>query len=336
MKTIKNLSKTNLIKLFIIFITISFTSCDDDPIQKDIPSALSLTFNLETPQDQMGDFFGNAMALHNSKVWSAGGDNSYTDNATSSNDIWSSDNGTAWVSVTAIGDARTGHTLTNFNNKLWLIGGENNDDDWLSDLWSSSDGSSWVNVFFSAPFGIVAYHSTVVYNGKMYVIAGKRASNATEVWSTVDGNTWTQETANAFSGRVRHKVVVLNNTMYVIGGEDIGANKLNEIWQSTNGRNWTLVTNNSSIFSPRLGHSATVYNNKVWVIGGRTATEPFTNNIYYSDNLTDWTAYTGLNPLEPIGAHETVLYKNALWIFGGKIDDTDTGVSGKIWSIKED
>jgi len=343
MNTIEKIKKqiqSNLAIVLVSLVAITFISCDDDPIQKDTLPPVSLTFNLERDQDQMGDFFGNAMALHNGKVWSSGGDNSYTNNATSSADIWSSADGAAWISVTSIGDARTGHTLTAFDNKLWLIGGENNDDEWLDDVWYSSDGSasSWTNSTATTPvpFGTIAYHSTVVFNGKMYVIAGKRATNATEVWSSIDGENWIEETANAFSGRVRHKAVVFNNTIYVIGGEDIGANKLNEIWQSTDGSHWTLVANNSSIFPGRLGHTATVYNNKVWVIGGRTATEPFTNDIYYSDNLIDWTKYTGLNPLEPIGAHETLMHNDALWVFGGKIDDTEAGVTGKIWSIKED
>ncbi|MBJ2173230.1 hypothetical protein JBL43_03220 [Aureibaculum sp. A20] len=342
MNTIKKIRKQVKFYLKIItalIIAITFTSCDDDPVQKDILSPLDLTFNLETNQDQMGDFFGNAMALHDGKVWSSGGDNDYTNNVTSDNQIWSSTNGVAWISVTGVGEARTGHTLTTFDGKLWMIGGENNDDEWLSDIWYSSDGSagSWVNApTTTAPFGIVAYHTTAVYNGKMYVIAAKESTNATEVWSTSDCETWTQETANAFSGRVRHKAVVFNNTMYVIGGEDIGANKLNEIWQSTDGANWSLVSTNSSIFPGRLGHTATVYNDKVWVIGGRTETEPFTNDIYYSDNLIDWTKHTDYNPIDEIGAHEALLHNDALWVFGGKTGDNDTEVTGKIWSVKED
>ncbi len=327
--------KTNLLKLVVLLTVIIFSSCNDDPIQKDAVPLLGLTFNLETDQDQMGDFFGNAMAVYEGKVWSVGGGNAYSDNLNS--EIWNSINGTSWVSVAEIGSARIGHTLTTFKNKLWLIGGENDDGDWLDFIRYSTDGSSWINLpFLRAPFGAVAHHSTVVFNGKMYVIAGKRATNTTEVWSTSDGETWSQETANAFSGRVGHKAIVLNNIMYVIGGEDIGANKLNEIWQSTDGIDWTLVTHNSSVFLGRIFHTATVYNDKVWIIGGRTATDPFINEIYYSDNLTDWTKYSGSNPLEPIAGHETLLYNDALWVFGGKLDETTEGVTGKIWSIKED
>ncbi len=322
--------KTNLLKFGLLVMIITFSSCDADDIITP-EDTLTLTINVETAQDQMGDFACNAMSLHNSKVWSIGGENSYS-TPDFSNSVWRSQNGVAWESVTNVGEARCGHTLTTFNGKLWLIGGENNDGDWLGDIWYSTDGSTWTNIFLSAPFGEVAYHDTVVFNDKIYVIAGDVATSNTKVWSSLDGENWTQETANAFPGRVTHKVVVFNSAIYVIGGEDIAGNKLNEIWTSTNGSTWTQVATNSPIFSARNHHTATVYNNKVWVIGGRTTTG-FGNDIWYSNNMTDWTKYTGLLIEDDLHQHTALLYNDAIWLFGGY---NDSGITGQIVSIKED
>jgi len=321
--------KSHLLKLGLLVMIITFSSCDGDDtiISEDM---LSLTINVETAQDQMGDFACNAISLHNGKVWSVGGENSYS-SPDFNNDVWFSDNGVAWASVTNLGEGRCGHTLTTFQNKLWLIGGENNDGDWLGDIWSSADGSTWTNIFLTAPFGQVAYHDTIVYNGRMYLIAGDDATGNTKVWSTPDGENWTEETANAFLGRVSHKAVVHNNTLYVLGGEDIAGNKLNQIWQSTNGSIWTQVTTNS-IFPARNHHTATVYNNKVWVIGGRTTTG-FGNDIWYSINMTDWTKYTGLLIDDDLHQHVALNYNDAIWLFGGY---NDSGITGQIVSIKED
>ncbi|WP_343914185.1 Kelch repeat-containing protein [Aquimarina litoralis] len=320
--------KNSRILLLFIFLSFQFSCDTDDDSILATPPASGLTFNLETNQDQMGDFFCNSMAVYDEKIWSTGGDNSYTNGMEYSDDVWTSADGIAWVSeVDNLEQPLCGHTLTVFDNKLWLIGGENNAGDWQNHI-ANSEGISSI-----APFGAVAYHQTVVFNNRMYVIAGDPVTENTKVWSTDDGTSWIEETPNAFSGRVSHKAVVFNNAIYIIGGENISSTKLNEIWRSTNGRDWTLLTNNSTIFPGINGHTATVYNNKVWVIGGRTATDLFTNDIYYSSDLENWTKYDGSNPLEPLVAHNTLYYNDALWVFGGRIDG---GVTGKIWSIRED
>ena len=324
-------TKTNL--LIIAIMVFSISCSDDNNTSNDPTTPLTLTITLETAQDQMGDFACNAMALHTGKVWSVGGENSYSSPDFNS-DVWNSANGVAWVSVANIVGERCGHTLTTFNGKLWLIGGEKNDGDWLGDIWYSTDGSEWINPFLTAPFGEVAFHNTIVFNGKMYVIAGDRDTENTKVWSSPDGENWTTETTNAFSARVSQKAVVFNGAMYVIGGVNIAGTKLNEIWTSTNGSDWTLITNNASVFPEINVHTATVYNNKVWIIGGRTNAAVYTNDIYYSDNLQDWTKYAGLNPIEPIAAHTTLLYNDAIWVFGGYVGFETT--TGKIWTIKED
>lgn len=326
--------KTSKTFLLIIFLVTVFISCSDDDSTTSDPAPIDLTINQETAQDQMGDFACNAIALHNGKVWSVGGVNSYS-SPNFNGDVWSSTNGKAWVSVSnnIVGE-RCGHTLTTFNSELWLIGGENNSGDWYGDIWHSSDGSTWSNIFLTAPFGNVAYHNTVVFNGKMYVIAADSDTGNTKVWSTTNGNDWIQVTANAFPARVSQKTVVFNGAMYVIGGENTASTKLNEIYTSTNGSTWTLVTNNASVFPGINGHSATVYNNKVWIVGGRTNASAYTNDIYYSDNLQDWTKYAGFNPIDPIVVHSTLLYNDAIWVFGGYVGFET--VTGNIWSIKED
>ncbi|WAC03458.1 hypothetical protein N7U66_08205 [Lacinutrix neustonica] len=198
----------------------------------------------------------------------------------------------------------------------------------------TTDGSNWTNTFVTAPFGEITYHQTPAFNSKMYVIASSLATGNTFVQSTTDGNTWIEETNNAFYGRVNQGGFVFDNTMYVLGGETIAGEKLNEIWKSTNGSNWSLVPQNLSIFPGLNWHTATVYNNKVWVVGGRTATSVYTNSIYTSSNLEDWIHYDGTNPLNPITKHATLSYDDALWVFGGYISSGTA--TGKIWRVTED
>lgn len=321
----------NMKRILLIIMLITIISCNkDDSTGTDI--SISLSFNQETAQDQMGDFADNTMTLFNDKIWSVAGVNTYT-TPNYNHDLWSSDNGVSWVSTAdnfLIG--RHGTTISVFDNKLWVIGGENNDGNALQDIWNSDDGQNWTLITNTADFGDAIFHSTVVFNNKLYLIKGNRTTGKTEVWSSNNGIDWIQNTANAFSGRAGHKAVIFNNAIYVLGGEDIDNNRLNEIWKSTNGTDWEQISTNT-IFSARGGHTATVYNNKVWVIAGRTDDALFNNDIWYTSNMQDWFKYDDVVPFIAIASHNTLNYNNALWLFGGY---KSGGLSGAIWKIKEE
>jgi len=332
--------KNIFLAIIILLVLNTFISCSDD---KDNPSpeTVTLRFTKETNQDQMGDFAYHAMALFNSKVWSAAGINTYS-TPNLHDDVWYSNNGVSWLSVADnFFKERRGTTLTLFNDKLWIIAGESNEGNTLDDIWSSTDGEHWTLEVTAAPFGPVKFHSTVVFNNKLFVIAGDQATEHTKVWSSVNGIDWVEETSNAadaFFGRGGHATVVFNNTLYVIGGES--TTRLNDVWKSTNGRDWTQVAIQGGIFPRITSHTATVYNDKVWVIGGRISDSAMNNDIYFSSDMLNWNKYeiddsSSLLPIfEGRANHQTLNYNNALWVFGG-IKKT-TGITGEIWSIKEE
>ena len=313
------------ITFILLIATFSCNNKDDEPLE-----TVALTFTQETAEDQMGGFADNAMALFNSKTWSIAGINVYS-TPNFHHDVWFSNNSIAWVSVADnFNIGRRGTTLTNFNGKLWAIGGEDNMGNAQADVWSSTDGETWVSELSIAPFEFIKFHQTIVFQNKLFVIAGNSTTNNTEVWSSTNGIDWTQETANAFSGRGGHRAVVFDNALYVIGGE--ATTFLNDVWKSTNGADWEQIPIQGTIF-PRIGgHTATVYNGKVWVIGGRTDTADFSKDIYYSSDMLNWSKYEATIPLEAIAFHNTLNYNNALWIFGGY---KSGGLSGEIWKITE-
>mgnify|MGYP000530704194 CR=1 FL=1 len=337
MKTLKFLTA--------LLITTMCFNCDtdDDAISNTQPplpaTSINLEFDLTTNQDQMGDFANKAMTVFNGHVWAFGGSDDYVTEGDSTNQLWNSSNGVNWASVNTNSTlsplGRHGLTLTSFNGKMYLIGGEDNDHNILSDIWETSDGINWTNTLATAPFGQVAGHSTIVFNGNMYVIGINYTTGNTKIWSTTNGSNWTEENSNAFPALKRYKTVVLNNAMYVIGSEKITGVMSNEIWRSTNGSTWTLISQSSSNPLPALRrHTATIYNNKAFVIGGLTTSGTQTNNIYYSEDMETWNLYTDTNPLEAIDSHCSLIYNSELWVFGGSRPGS-LGRTGKIWRIME-
>lgn len=305
-------------------------SCSDDestPIPTPDDEVL-LKFNLETAQDQMGDFADNAMVEYDGEVFSVGGINDYSASNLNS-DVWKSTNGKSWVSVTSDMFAdRRGHTVTDFGGNIWLIGGYNIDT--VADIWYSPDGMNWTELPPSEiPFRFgLGYHSTFIFGTKMYVYARGEG-----IWSTADGFSWILENADPFPVRGRQQTVVLNDVIYVISGSIAGSGPTNEIWQSTDAINWSLVTITGDIFSPREYFTATVYNDKIWIISGEDATDS-PPNIWYSPNGSTWSKFDETFPLIARFGHVTLNYNGELWVFGGY--DYSTGRrTGQIWAIKE-
>ena len=107
----------------------------------------------------------------------------------------------------------------------------------------------------SAGFGGRYEHSSVVFGNKMWLIAGQNKSGqASDVWCSSDGVTWTQTTqdvgftvdGNRSAGRFGHSSIVFNNKIWVIAGaseNSMGINYegCNDVWNSLEGSSWTQI-----------------------------------------------------------------------------------------------
>jgi hypothetical protein len=89
--------------------------------------------------------------VFNNKLWVIGGDNPI--NQGEFNDAWSSTDGINWTLESVDGfkfSKRTGHTVIEYNGKLWLWGGSldlgTGGISRPSDLWKSCDGKRWQQV----------------------------------------------------------------------------------------------------------------------------------------------------------------------------------------------
>ena len=150
---------------------------------------------------------------------------------------------------------------------------------------------------------------------------------------------WNRETDHAFSNREEFKAVVFEDTIYVIGGKHLGTS-FNDIWKSTDGIEWTLITPADAIFSPRYANTATVHHGKVWVVGGITGPLSETHiDLWYTDNMLDWIAYDRTLPAtEGLIYHAALSYADELWLFGGLQPDASgtAPMTGEIRSIREE
>ena len=146
----------------------------------------------------------------------------------------------------------------------------------------------------------------VVYYNKMYLSAGSCSGpSANDVWQSTNGADWSLVTGNAaFAKRNQHAMTVFQGKMWIVGGIPDGGSypRMNDVWYSTNGADWTLVNSNAQ-FSKRGGHKLVVHDDgsgeKMYLIGGHdglSASANFLNDVWVSSDGANWTQLTASAP----------------------------------------
>jgi hypothetical protein len=155
-----------------------------------------------------------------------------------------------------------------------------------------------------------------VFDNKIWVIGGIDVNNTrvNDVWYSSDGFNWIQITANAgWSSRYDHSAVVLNNKIWIMGGNG-SAGFLNDVWSSSNGINWTQATANAG-WSARNRHTSVAFNNKIWLLGGYDAS--YKQDVWFSSNGVTWTQATATASWSTRYNHTSVVFNDKMWVLGG-------------------
>jgi hypothetical protein len=208
---------------------------------------------------------------------------------------------------------RYGHTSLDYNGKIWVLGGANQNDVEQNDVWYSTDGVTWTEATAAAGWALRRNHASVVYDGKMWVMGGYDypSGSKNDVWYSTDGVTWTEATAAAgWDISSDHNAVVFDGKMWVVDTSGDG------VWHSTDGANWTLATDNPG-WVGRSGGSCVVYDGRMWVMGGYHDGNP-SNDVWYSTDGVTWTQMTSEADWTPRYEHTSIVYDNKMWVLGGR------------------
>lgn len=201
------------------------------------------------------------------QFWLMGGDTG----AQRLNDIWSSSDGKQWAPVTANAAwaGRSNFGCVVFKDKLWVLGGVDQNYQWLNDLWCSSDGSNWQKIGTAgwsprSRFGVAASDTT------LYVVGGQTDNNtlSAQVWSSSDGSTWQQPTSLPASTRSDPIVFTGDGGVFVMGGIAPDGSALGDL-NAYSGSSWSVLPGLAwSVSRP----GCTLFRGGVWMAGGTTGT----------------------------------------------------------------
>lgn len=218
-----------------------------------------------------------------------------------------------------------------YRDRMWIIGG------WFDshhapprDAWSSTDGRTWQLVARAVPWIHSDLPMAVVFQDRMWVMGGwyngrlpgHSASN--QVWSSVDGADWRQETAAAgWSPRLAAGLVEFNGRMWILGGiEDYyfgtPQNLKNDVWSSADGRTWRRETAAAG-WAPRAYHQAVVLGERIYVLGGGNYVPNYQayNDVWSSADGVQWKCETPSAPWHARLWFSAAVYRGRMWVLGG-------------------
>ncbi|MDL5511407.1 hypothetical protein QSE00_06260 [Arenibacter sp. M-2] len=191
----------------------------------------------------------------------------------------------------------------------------------------------------STPFDVREGHGSVFFKDKFWVIGGfaNIEDVKNDVWSSADGITWVQETAEAgFTGRGQFGITVFKDKIFIYGGLG-GGNLLSDVWSSIDGVNWIQETADTG-FSPRGQTKLLSYNDKLYAIGGLDnpldPTTGSTEEIWSSNNGADWVQETNAAPYLARYGFEALVFDNKMFVIGGALSTTFE-IQNDVWYSKD-
>lgn len=231
--------------------------------------------------------------VYKEQMWMMGGwQGGRNPDADTGSEVWHSQDGKNWNCATK--NAPWGKRMAAggvvFNNKMWIIGGTshyfNGKKHLLNDVWYSENGVDWELATSNAPWSPRAFHCTIVFNNRIYVLGGgnywpeSEYQGLNDVWSSMDGINWQQETNHApWSPRIWFSSLVYQNRLWILGGwSDKPSKNWNDVWYTSDGKNWDELKCRN-IWSERHEQSAYVFNDKIWIMAGNAW--PVQNDIWY-------------------------------------------------------
>jgi hypothetical protein len=257
-----------------------------------------------------------------------------------------------WQTTTPFMNGRRGHTSVAYNGNLYVMGGTPSGGGLLNDVQFApihADGSigAWQ---FTVPFNYGRLsHSSVVYNGYLYVIQGFSGSAANPlpdiqrayIFPNGSLSGW-QNVASFVPPRWGHKSVAYNGFIYSLGGSNY-----NGSYYTLNNAQYTAVYpdgslggwQNTTTFSPSVdGPGLVQYNGYLVLAGGYNIPSGCVNEVKFArinpnGTLRSW--QTTMSPYEPNRSSNGVAeYNGYLYISGGV--DAGSVVLGDVLYAKID
>jgi hypothetical protein len=227
---------------------------------------------------------------------------------------------------------RDGTRSAQIGSYVYSFGGWNVPEESWNDVYRSRGALTTWEKRPNAPWHGRHVYGLAQLNGATYVIGGDNLHHDFDVWSTRDGETWTQLADNILDNRIYYGCTAHNGYLYVVGGIHYS-----DVWRSRDGANWTRIADNIAFLNgENFAGSLASFNGKLWMICGGAADGIGTprKTVWSSaDDGITWTQERDFGG-SPRYYTDVCVWDNKLWVVGGY--NYDEGNVRSIWYMKRD
>lgn len=211
-------------------------------------------------------------------------------------------------------------------------------------------GPDWNKVTQSAAWRPRDSSGEVVFKDRLWLFGGWFDSFQTpprDVWSSPDGKEWTLVSdAAPWKYSDLPMTVVFNDKMWFMGGWTngrlAGHGATNEVWSSSNGSEWTLVS--KAQWTPRIAAATVEFHGRMWILGGTENyyfgdEKSLKNDVWSSADGKEWRLETDNAGWAPRAYHQAVVLDGKIYVMGGgnyvpgykAFNDVWSSSDGKSW-----
>ena len=160
------------------------------------------------------------------------GTNTEEDSSGTLSGTYTVEDGATWTqeSNSASWSGRYGHAAVVYDNKIWVMGGNDNESGDSNEVWYSSNGKTWDNSTISVTWDGMKDFGAQVFDGKIWILGGNPRTNK---FYTFDGTTWSGEQDASWSVRSSLVSFRFDNYLWVVGGDNGtgGSSHMNDVWK---------------------------------------------------------------------------------------------------------
>lgn len=234
------------------------------------------------------------------------------------------------------------HTCCNYNNCTYIFGGYSNYA-YQNSVWEfDHDKRKWTKVITTGnerPPERIS-HTSVIYEGKMYIFGGYSDTLICNEVFQLDLKTkeWKKvSTEHPFGNDdiYYHNSALYLDSMIVFGG--IHSNQPTNNLYSFNFKNlkWIKLPNKSNFIipNPRFKHQIFIFKDNLYIIGGQNFTQIFKDIYCYNFKTERWKMIVTNGIQQPISfLTSPIIRKDSAFLFGNDTKLYEFNITKNIWS----
>lgn len=213
-----------------------------------------------------------------------------------------------------------------------------------SNITASKPTYNWVKVTENAGWQARDSQGEVTYDGRMWIFGGwfnVTSAPPRDVWSSADGKSWDRITDDApWKHSDLPMTITFNGRMWLMGGwyngKLPGCEAGNEVWSSTDGKQWELATGYAG-WKPRMAAAIVEFKGRMWILGGTSEyydgdDSSLLNDVWSSADGKEWTCATASAPWSPRTYLQAAVLNDRIYVYGGGNFDPEFFTKNDVWS----